>query len=132
MLFCEFRKISHKIFFKEPFARLLLHKNKFCLLSEHNLVPFQKRCHKYFSAEYFLGLICRLGTRMSSIFQTHSQKVIFNPIEHLLWSFFAKIGVSSLKLLSIFAKKSTVDVGLGSKYASVSKFCTLTINVSEV
>ena len=31
-------------------------------------VPFQKRCHTYFSAEFFLGLICRLGTRASSIF----------------------------------------------------------------
>ena len=112
--FCEFCEISHEIFFKEPFGRLL-HKHSFCLLSQHNLVPFQKRCHAYFPAEYFLGLICRLRTRVSSILQNLSQKPIFNPVEYLWWSFFAKI-VSSLKLLSIFAKK----IRPGSKYTSVS------------
>ena len=66
--FCEFWEISHKTFFKEPFGRLLLQKHSFCLLSRHDLVPFQKRCDTYFSADYFLGLICRLGTRASPIF----------------------------------------------------------------
>ena len=72
MFYCEFWEISHEDFFKEPFGRLLLHKHSFCLLSQHNLVPFQKRCYTYFPAEYFLDLICRLGTRVSSIFQTLS------------------------------------------------------------
>ena len=72
MFFCEFSEICHKTFFKEPFGRLLLHKHSFRLFSKLDLVPFQKRCHIYFSAEYFLGLICRLGPRMSSIFQTLS------------------------------------------------------------
>ena len=112
--FCEFCEISHEIFFKEPFGRLL-HKHSFCLLSQHNLVPFQKRCHAYFPAEYFLDLICRLQTRVSSILQNLSQKPIFNPVEYLWWSFFAKI-VNSLKLLSIFAKK----IRPGSKYTSAS------------
>ena len=58
---CE---ISHDTFFKEPFGRLLLHKHSFCLLSHHDLLPFQKRCH------ISSGLICRLGTGVSSIFQT--------------------------------------------------------------
>ena len=83
MLFCEFWEISHKNFFKEPFGRLLLHKHSLCLLSQDELVPFQNRYHTYFPAEYFLGLICRLGTRVSSIFQTLSQKPIFNLVEHL-------------------------------------------------
>ena len=72
MFFCEFWEISNKIFLKKPFGRLLLHKQSFCLLSQHDLVPFQKRSDIYFPAECFLGLICRLGTRVSSIFQTLS------------------------------------------------------------
>ena len=36
------------------------------LFSYHNLSPFQKRCHTYFLPEYFFGLICRLGTKVSS------------------------------------------------------------------
>ena len=120
MFSCEFCEISHNTFFKEPFGRLLLHKHSLCLLSQHDTSSFQKRCYTYFPAEYFLGLIYRLVTRVSSIFQTLSQKPIFNPVEHLRWRFFVKI-VNSLKLLSIFAKKSSiVDVRPGSKYASVS------------
>ena len=61
---------------------LLLHKQSFCLLSHHDASPFQKRCYIYFPAEYFLGLIYRLVARVSSIFQTLSQKPIFNPVGH--------------------------------------------------
>ena len=80
---CELCKMSHNIFLKEPFGRQLLHKHSFCLFSQHDASPFQKRCYTYFPAEYFLGLIYRLVTRVSSIFQTLSQKPIFNPVEHL-------------------------------------------------
>ena len=59
MLSCEFCEMSHNSFFKEPFGRLLLHKH---------LSSFQKWCQTYFPAEYFLGLIWRLVTRVSSIF----------------------------------------------------------------
>ena len=69
MFYCKFWEISHKTFLKEPFRRLPLHKHSFCLLSQHELVPFQKLCHTCFLTEYFLGLICGLGTRVSSIFQ---------------------------------------------------------------
>ena len=96
MLSCEFCEIFYNIFLKEPFGRLLLHKHSFCLLSQHDASSFQKRCYTYFPAEYFLGLIYRLVTRVSSIFQTLSQKPIFNPAEHLHWRFFVKI-VNSLK-----------------------------------
>ena len=99
--------LIHNIFFKELFGRLLQHKHSFCLLSHHDLSHFQKRCHTYFLAEYFFGLIFTLGARVSSIFHAHSQKPIFNPVEHLRGSlFFAKI-VSSLKPL-IFYKKSSI------------------------
>ena len=113
----------HNIFLKEVFGRLLLHKHSFYLLSQHDLSPFQKRCHTYFPAKYFLGLICRLGTRVSSRFQTLSQKPICNPAEHLRWSFFCKI-VNSLKLYlstaQVFSQNSSIeDVRPGSKYASV-------------
>ena len=70
-------------FFKEPFGRLRRYKHLFYLLFHHELSHFQKRCHTYFLVEYFLGLICRLGTKVSSIFQTLSQKPIFNPVKHL-------------------------------------------------
>ena len=36
--------------------------------SERRLLCFQKWCQTYFPAEYFFGLIWRLGTRVSSIF----------------------------------------------------------------
>ena len=104
MFFCEFSEISHKIFFKNPSGRLLLHKHSFCLLSQHDLVPVQKRCYTYFPVEYFLGIFCTLGTRVSSIFQILTEKPIFNLLEHLWWSVFAKID-SSLKRLSIFTKE---------------------------
>ena len=64
--FCD---ISHKNFFKEPFGRLLLYKHFIYCPN----TPFQKRCHTYFLAEYFFGIICRLGTKVSSIFKTLSQ-----------------------------------------------------------
>ena len=53
MFSCEFCKVSHNIFFKEPFGQLLHHKYLFCLLSHHNLSPFQKQCHTYFRMSIF-------------------------------------------------------------------------------
>ena len=87
MISCEFCEISHNTFFKEPFGRLLLHKDSLCLFSYRDLSPFQKRCCTFFLAKYFFGLICRLGTKMSSVCKTLSQKPIFNLVKHLGWSF---------------------------------------------
>ena len=87
----EFFQIFYNIFFKEPAGRLLLHKHPFCLQSHHDLLSFQKRCHIYFPAEYFLSLISRLRTGVRSML--------------LRWRFFAKI-VNNLKLLSIFAENA--------------------------
>ena len=118
MFSCEFCEISHNTFFKEPFGRLLLHKHSFCLLSQHDLVPFQKRCHTYFPAEYFLGLIYRLGTRVSSTFQTLSQMP--QPSRTSATELFFSEIVNNLKALNIFAKKPPfADVRPGSKNASV-------------
>ena len=78
MFSCEFCEISHNTFFKEPFGRLFLYKHSLCLLSYHDLSPFQKRCRTFLLAEYFFGLICRLGTKVSSIWKTLSQNAIFN------------------------------------------------------
>ena len=72
MFSCEFCEISHNTFFKEPFGRLLLYKHWFGLLSHHDLLFFQKRCHIYFPAKHFLGFIYRLATRVNSVFQTLS------------------------------------------------------------
>ena len=101
MFSCEFCKISHNTFFKEPFGRLLLH--SFGLLSHHDLLFFQKRCHRYFPAKYFLGLIYRLGTRVSSIFQTLSQTPTTQS-NICDGAFFPKL-FNSLPALSTFAKK---------------------------
>ena len=87
MFSCEFCDISHNIFFKEPFGQLLLHKHSLCLFSYHDRSPFLKRCRTFFLAEYFLCFICRLGTKVSSICKTLSQKSIFNLFKHLGWSF---------------------------------------------
>ena len=57
MFSSEFYDISHNTVFRDPFLRLLLLKHLFCLLSHHKRLAFQKRCHAYFPAEYFLGLI---------------------------------------------------------------------------
>ena len=118
MFSCEFCKISQNIFFKEPFGRLLHHKHTFYLLSHHDLSPFRKQCHTYFLAEYFFGIICRLGTRVSSIFPALSQKYIFNPVEHLQWSFLCENSQQFYYFFSL--KKLYRDVRTGSKYASVS------------
>ena len=105
MFSCEFCEISHNIFFKERFGRLLQHKHSLCLLSRLAFLPIQKRCHTYFLAEYFFGLICRLGTRVRSILQALSQKPIFNPVEHLLLSFFGKNSLQ-LKTVKYFCEKA--------------------------
>ena len=104
MFSCEFCEISHNTFFKEPFGRLLLHKHSLCLFSYHNLSPFQKRCRTFFLAEYFLGFICGLGTKVSSLCKTLSQKPIFNLFKHLGWSFFSE-KVKSSTPSGVFAKK---------------------------
>ena len=57
---------------------------------------FKNNTTNIFCLSIFFWLTCRLGTRVSSIFQALSQKPIFNPVEHLRWSFFPKI-VNSLK-----------------------------------
>ena len=92
MFSCEFYETSSNIFFKESFGWLLLHKHSFCLLSQHQLSPFQKRCPSFFPAEYFLGLIFRLGTRKSSIFQTLSQnpETYFQPSQTSAMKFFCE------------------------------------------
>ena len=100
---CDFCEISPNTIFKQPFGRLLQHKHSFCLLSHHDLLFFQKRCHIYFPVECFLGLIYRLPTRVISIFQTLNQPTISNSVKHLRQSFFPKI-VNSLTPLSVFTK----------------------------
>ena len=106
MFTCKFCEISHNAFFKETLWWLLLHKHSFW-------------CHTYFPAEYFLGLIYRLGTRISSRFQTFSQTPTTQS-NICDGAFFSKM-VNSLKPLSIFGKKSClVDVRPGSKNASVT------------
>ena len=85
---------------RRSFGRLLQHKNSFCLLSHHHLFAFSKTMSHLFSGWVFFRFNI-------SIFQTFSQKPIFNPVENLRWNFFTKI-VNSLKALSIFAKKSFI------------------------
>ena len=46
---CEFCKISHNTFYKEPFRQLLPHKHSFCLLSHHEFLFFSKTMSHIFS-----------------------------------------------------------------------------------
>ena len=66
----EFWEISRNPFLEVPFGRLLLHKHLLSLLSHHNFLFF-KNVHTYFPAEYFFGLIRRLGIKVS-LFSTQS------------------------------------------------------------
>ena len=66
---------------------------------------FKNDIMQNFWLSIFFGLICRLGTRMSSIFQALSQKSIFNPVEHLQLSFFGKNSLQ-LKTVKYFRKKA--------------------------
>ena len=117
-------RISHNIFFKEPCGRLLLRKHSLCLLSPMTFHLFKKKRHTYFLAQYFFGLICRLGTRVSSIFQTLCQKPIFSQVEHLRWSFFGK-NINILKPLSIFAKKALLfGQALNTALQAATKRCS--------
>ena len=104
----EFFQLFYNIFFKEPFGRLLLHKHPFCLQSHHDLLSFQKRCHIYFPAEYFLTLISRLRTGVRSMLPRRR--------------FFAKIvnNLKQLKAVKYFRRKcSIIDVWPASNYASL-------------
>ena len=119
---CKFRKIHKKTpkrdSITDVFVRILRNfsqhffertlraaaKHSLCLMSYHDLSPFQKRCHTYFLAEYFFGLICGLGTKVSSICKTLCQKPIFNLVKHVGWSFSCE-KVNSSTPLGIFAKK---------------------------
>ena len=120
MFSCEFCEISRNTYFKEPFEQLLWHKHSFCLLSHHDLLSFQKRCHTYFPVEYFLGLICGLEEDWAQYFKPSARSLFSTQSNICDEAFFAKIA-NIFKLLSIFAKKSSiVDVRPGSKYSSVN------------
>ena len=106
-LSCEFCEISHNAFFKETFGRLLLYNTRSVYFPTTTFHLFRKDVICV-PAEFYLGLICILGTRMSSIFQTLSQKpesYFQLSLTSVMELFFAKI-VSSLKLLSIFTRKA--------------------------
>ena len=96
----EFCEISRNTFLKNPSDGC------FCINTRSVYCPTTTFCffHTYFKAEYFLGLNYRLGTRVSSIFQTLLQTPTLSPVQHLRRSF-QKI-VNSLKQLSIFYKKA--------------------------
>ena len=65
----NFAKFFVITFLENPFGRLLLYNHSFFVLPHHDVLSFQKRCHTYFPAGYFLSLISSLGVRVSSIFQ---------------------------------------------------------------
>ena len=101
MLSCEFCEISDNIFFKNALDSCFGRNTRdiYCPTS------IQKRCHTDYLAEYFYCLICRLGTRVSSIFQALSHKSIFNPVEHLRLSFFGKNSLQP-KTVKYFREKA--------------------------
>ena len=68
---------------------------------------FKNNVAHFFLAEYFFGLIGSLGTKVSSLCKTLSQKSIFNLVKHLEWSFSSK-KVNSSTPPGIFAKKTSI------------------------
>ena len=147
MFSCEFCEIFHNIFFKKHFGRLLHHKHLFCLLSHHDLSLFQKQCFTYVLAEYFFGLICRRGRRVSSIFQAFikARSLFLTQSNICDGVFFAKIVNSLKKPLSTLSKKSFIvmlnqvlnmplyaaTVCSHRNFCDSCKVCTLTINFSD-
>ena len=53
MISCEFREISHDIFFKEHFGRLLHHEHSLCLLSHLDFLRIQKDVTQIFWLNIF-------------------------------------------------------------------------------
>ena len=74
-----------------------------------NFRLFKNDVAHFFLAEYFSGLICRLGKIVSSVCKTLSQKPIFNLVKHLGWSFSCE-KVNSSTPLGIFAKKAPLQM----------------------
>ena len=122
MFCCEFCEISHNIFFVSEGSFSINTLYVYCLTL--TFCFFKNDVTHIFWLSVFFGLICRLGTRVSSIFQALSQRPIFNPVEYQRLSFFYAKIVCGLKPLNIFPKKLHRDVRSGSKYASVSGVAT--------
>ena len=61
----------------------------------------QKRCHTYYLAEYFFGLICRLGQEWAQYFKLLARSLF----EHLRLSFFGKNSLQ-LKTVKYFREKA--------------------------
>ena len=93
-------------------------------------MTFSKKRHKTFVAQNFFYLICKLATRVSSIFQSLSQKSIFHPVEHLRWSFFRE-DINRLKPLSIFAKKGNFRFQL-KVYDGCHVILMMSINLNDI
>ena len=86
----NFAKLLLTPFLQNFFARMLMHDHAFCYCPKRDLLHFQKRCHIHFPAEYFLGLICRLVTKVNSIFQIlishHRSKIRNDRSSHRMCS----------------------------------------------
>ena len=99
----EFCKIFDKIFFKEPFGQLLLHKH---------LQSFQKWCHTYFLAEYFLGLK-KSRRRLQDVLETSWRRLEDVWPRRIYWSW--------PRHLEVVLKTSSEDVRLRRTYSSLSR-----------
>ena len=80
-LLANYVKFLIRPFLKNPFDGC------FCI----NTFRLFKNDVTHILAEYFFGLIWKLGTRVNSIFQSLSLKSIFNPFKYLRCSILAKI-----------------------------------------
>ena len=113
MFSCEFCEISQNIFFKDPLDGCFSINTSSVYYLTMTFYLFKNNITHIILADNFFGLICRLGTTVSSVFQAHSPKPIFNPCQTSPSElFFAKTVLSQ--------KKLHCDVRPGSKYASVS------------
>ena len=76
-------------------------------------------------------VLCKLETSVSPIFQTLSQKLIFNLVEYQTWSLFCKSSQLPLKTVKYFRKKTPLkmfDQVQNAALLTGTKICSKTHN----
>ena len=106
MFSCQFSEISHNIFFKERFERLLQHKHLLCLLAH----LYSKTMSHIFWLNIFSVEFVGWGQEWAQYYKLLAKSLYSTQSNIRDWVFFLAKIVYSLKPLSIFAKKLHCDV----------------------
>ena len=114
----EFCEISHDIFFKEPFVRLLLHKQTLLLFRKKFSLLLSKKRSYIFSGSVFFRLNFQACNQREPTISSHQPEAYFQPSEISAIEFFLQKYLQ-FKTVKNFRKESSLALP-GSKYASVS------------